>query len=62
MNVSHVVGMPKKDAQNFAEMNNLIFRVLSVDDMTFLGEPPDVREDRLCVKIVKNKVVEANIK
>jgi hypothetical protein len=64
MNLSQVLGMPKKDAQNFAEMNNLIFRLMYLDGEIYLGEPEpeDVRNDRLCVKIAKGKVIDAEIK
>jgi hypothetical protein len=55
------VGMTKKDAQNKAEADNLVFRLVSVDGETFLGLPEDVREDRVCVVIKNGKVEEATI-
>jgi hypothetical protein len=56
VNVEKFFGLPKKDAQNLAERQNLIFRLISVDGEAFLPYPEDVRDDRVCVEIVKNKV------
>jgi hypothetical protein len=55
------VGLSKKDAQNKAEMNNLIFRLIRVDARWLQSYPDDVREDRVCIEIDKNKVTIAKI-
>lgn len=55
------VGMTKKGAQNKAEAENLVFRLVSVDGETFLGLPEDVREDRICVVIKNGKVESATL-
>jgi hypothetical protein len=59
MNVEDFVGLGKKPAQNLAENNNLIFRLISVDGENYLGYPEDNREDRICVELISNKVVKA---
>lgn len=56
---SDFVGMTKKGAQNLAEEQNLIFRLVSVDGERFLGYPEDIREDRVCVEIENGKVTRA---
>lgn len=48
---SDYVGLTKKGAQNKAEANNLIFRLIRVDGETFLSYPDDTRDDRVCVEI-----------
>ena len=54
------VGKSKKDAQNLAEVHNLIFRLVSVDGKSILGYPADdKREDRICVELHQSKVVKA---
>ena len=59
MNVEDFIGLGKKSAQNLAENNNLIFRLISVDGENYLGYPEDNREDRVCVELISNKVVKA---
>jgi hypothetical protein len=61
MDVTCVVGMSKKEAQNFAEMNNLIFRLMTIDNEKYLESPVDQRDDRLCVDIEKGRVTRALI-
>lgn len=56
------IGLSKKRAQNLAEFKNLIFRLVSLDGERYLGEPEDVRNDRVCVEVVDEKVVKAEIK
>ena len=53
------VGLSKKDAQNLAEIFNMIFRLVRVDERKILSYPEDQRTDRICVEIEKNKVVKA---
>lgn len=59
------VGMSKKGAQNKAEAENLIFRLISVDGVSFLKYPTELdppeepRTDRICVEIENSKVVKA---
>ena len=55
------VGLPKKDAQNLAEKQSIIFRLIRVDDRNILPYPDDVRTDRICVEVEKNKVVKATV-
>lgn len=59
METSQFKGMGKRAAQNLAEAKNLIFRLVSTDGETILGKPEDVRTDRVCVTIVKDKIDEA---
>ena len=61
MNVSDLIGLGKRSAQNQAEHKNLIFRLVSVDGEKVLGYPEDTRDDRVCVEIVNEKVVKAVI-
>lgn len=55
------LGLPKKDAQNLAEKQSIIFRLIRVDDRNILPYPEDVRTDRICVEVEKNKVVKAAV-
>lgn len=54
-------GLTKKAAQNKAEAENKVFRLVSIGDEKYLGEPEDgPRTDRVCVKLDKDsKVIEA---
>lgn len=61
VNVSDLIGLGKRDAQNKTELKNLIWRLVAVDGERFLGWPEDTREDRVCVEIVNEKVVSAKI-
>jgi hypothetical protein len=53
--------LPKKDAQNLAEKDSVIFRLIRVDDRNILPYPEDIRNDRICVEVEKNKVVKATV-
>ncbi len=53
------LGLPKKDAQNLAEKQSIIFRLIRVDDRNILPYPEDVRTDRICVEVENNKVAKA---
>lgn len=55
------LGKSKKDAQNLAEIYNMIFRLIRIDDRQFFDYPEDNREDRICVEIEKGKVSKAII-
>ena len=59
MNSESFVGLPKKDAQNLAEMHNLIFRLIRVDNKNMFSYPEDIRDDRVCVELDKGKVTKA---
>jgi len=61
VNASDFIGLSKKKAQDVCEARSLIFRLVSVDGEHFLGYPEDVRDDRVCVEIKKEKVVAAKV-
>lgn len=62
MDTKQFLGLSKKSAQNLAEVNNLIFRLIRVDDVDFFSYPEDLREDRVCIEIEKSQVVAASIR
>jgi hypothetical protein len=55
------LNLPKKEAQNLAEKNNFIFRLISIDGEPYLPYPEDQRDDRVCVEIVSGKVSKATV-
>jgi hypothetical protein len=55
------LGMSKKGAQNKAENQNLIFRLIRVDTEPFLSYPEDVRTDRICIEMDNGTVSKATI-
>lgn len=61
MKEENFLGLTKKAAQNKAEENNLIFRLIRIDSKDYFSYPPsdDLRSDRVCVEIENNKVVKA---
>ena len=59
MNTDNFIGRGKREAQNMADRANLIFRLVSADGEVVLGMPTDIREDRLCVEVVADRVVKA---
>lgn len=61
MNAEKFVGLSKKAAQNLAEENNMIFRLVSVDGKQYLGRPTDTRDDRVCIEINDRLVTSATI-
>jgi hypothetical protein len=61
MESEQFVGMTKRDAQNYAENRNLIFRLIRVDDKNFFPYPEDNREDRICVEIDSGRISKAVI-
>lgn len=56
------IGQTKKGAQNKAEAENLIFRLISVDGEQYLPYPDDARTDRICVEVTNGKVSKATIR
>jgi hypothetical protein len=54
-------GLSKKQAQQLAEIKNLIFRLIIVDGEQFFSMPEDQRDDRVCVEIENGQVVKASI-
>jgi len=56
------LGKSKKGAQDYAELKNMIFRLISIDGEPFFSLPEDIRIDRVCVDIVNGKVVKASIR
>ena len=61
MKSNDYLGLTKKAAQNKAESQNLIFRLISVDGEAFLPYPEDKRDDRVCCEIASGQVVKASI-
>jgi len=57
MNTEQFLGLNKKEAQNLAELNNLIFRLIRIDDRDLFSYPKDQREDRVCIEIEKGEVI-----
>jgi hypothetical protein len=61
MNANDFINLAKHRAQDLAEYNCLIFRLVSNDGEIILGYPEDKRTDRICVEIVNGKVKNASI-
>lgn len=59
MNADIYLGLTKKSAQNLAEAQNVIFRLISIDGEDYFGYPEDSRDDRICVEINEGKVTKA---
>lgn len=60
MKADSYFGLTKKAAQNKAEAENKIFRLVSVDGEKFLGDPEDGPiTDRVCIVIKDGKVEDA---
>lgn len=51
------LGKSKWQSQGLAESNNLIFRLLRVDDRQMFSMPTDKRSDRVCIEIENGEVV-----
>lgn len=58
MKPSDYLNLTKKGAQDKAERQNLIFRLIRVDAETFFSFPSesDKRDDRVCIEIDKGVV------
>lgn len=61
MTTADFLGLSKRSAQDKAEQLNLIFRLVSVDGIDFLGLPTDVRTDRICVVMFGGVVTQATL-
>ena len=59
--INTFIGKSKKSAQDLAEKNNMIFRLISSDGQQFFPYPNDNRSDRICVELENGKVVKASI-
>lgn len=55
------LGLTKKRAQDRAEVLNLVFRLIRINDENFLPYPDDKRTDRICVEIDNGAVTKALI-
>lgn len=55
------INLSKTAAHDLAERRNMIFWLVSVDGERRLGDPPDQREDRVCIELVKGKVAAARV-
>jgi hypothetical protein len=55
MNNNDYVGLTKKAAQDKAERQNLIFRLIRVDAEAYLSYPEDLRTDRICCEFDNGK-------
>lgn len=53
--------LTKVQAQNKAEGQNMIFRLISINGDPFFSYPTDVRTDRVCVEIQDGLVTVAKI-
>lgn len=62
MTADDFLGLSKRSAQDKAEQLNLIFRLVSVDGVDFLGLPTDdARTDRICIVMFGGVVTQATI-
>jgi hypothetical protein len=61
MNENDFIGLTKKGAQQLAEKNNLIFRIISVDGVAMFSYPTDVRTDRICIEMNRGEVIVAKL-
>lgn len=59
INTNRYIGIGKRHAQNLAEHDNLVFRLVSANGETILGVPDNVQVDRLCVIIENDRVAKA---
>ena len=55
------LGLNKKAAQDKAEANNLIFRLIRIDDKPYFDMPSEFLKDRICVEIENGRVVTASL-
>lgn len=59
--VNDFIGLTKKQAQNKAEGKNFIFRLIRIDNESYLPYPDDTRNDRLCIEIDAGIVSKATL-
>jgi len=56
MKEEQYLNLSKRSAQNLAEAQNFLFRLISVDGDPFMPYPEDTRDDRVCIEITAGKV------
>ena len=61
INSEKYLGLNKKQAQNLAEKDGVIFRLISIDGKPFFSYPEDTRDDRVCIELENDKVTKATI-
>jgi hypothetical protein len=61
ISAENFINLSKRQAQNLAEANYMIFRLISDNGENILGYPEDTRNDRVCVKVENERVTEAII-
>jgi hypothetical protein len=61
MQTEKFLGLTKKQAQDKAEGNNLIFRLIKIDGRDFFSYPEDTRDDRICIEVENGVVTKATI-
>lgn len=61
MNENDFIGLSKKGAQDKADKNNLIFRLISVDGKPMFSYPTDTRTDRICIEMNNGEVTGAKL-
>lgn len=61
MEAKDFIGLSKTTAQDVAEKQSLIFRLISIDGEPFFSYPDDTRIDRICVEIEQGKIIRASI-
>ena len=62
LDINKFIGMTKKGSQDLAEKNNLIYRLIRIDNDKFNDYPVDDRteqKDRVCIEIDGGKVSKA---
>ena len=60
-NAKKYLGLTKKRAQDLAEADNLIFRLIRIDERNFFGYPDYFNGQNLCIEIEKSVVVKSTI-
>lgn len=55
------IGLTKKGAQDLAEKQSLVFRLIRIDQESYFNYPPETehRTDRICVEIENGQVIKA---
>jgi hypothetical protein len=59
MDTTSFIGLTKSGAIDKAEKNNLIFRLIRIDDRSFFSYPEKKNLSRICVEIDNGKVSKA---
>jgi hypothetical protein len=54
--VEDYMGKTKNGAQNKAEAQSMVFRLIRIDDRNFFDYPEDTRTDRVCVELDNGEV------